>query len=98
MKSKNVKTNTKIGAYLAGLIEGDGAIKVPTKEKSLKGKKYHPIIRVVFHKNDLPLAEHLKNSLGVGRLQTPGLDKGYVLWAINSRYKRTNKNNTNNKW
>lgn len=71
---------SQLGPYMAGLIEGDGSIIVPKKDKSLKGKKYHPIIRIVFHKNDLPLAQHLQ-SLLQGQLRCPQ-DKGYVLWEI----------------
>jgi hypothetical protein len=66
--------------YLAGLIEGDGTIIVPTKDKSTKGKKYHPIIRIVFHSDNLPLAEHIKNLLNCGYIQK---SKGnYVLYEI----------------
>jgi hypothetical protein len=35
--------------YLAGLIEGDGAIIVPSNIRSPKGKLNYPSIQVVFH-------------------------------------------------
>lgn len=74
------KLSGELGNYLAGLIEGDGSIIVPKKDKNLKGKKYHPIIRVVFNKNDLPLAEILQNKLN-GFIQKPKT-KAYILWEI----------------
>ena len=70
----------QIGHYLAGLIEGDGTIIVPKKEKSEKGKSYHPIIRTVFNTKDRKLAEYLKEKLNCGHIQT---SKGnYCLWEI----------------
>jgi hypothetical protein len=59
-----------IGHYLAGLIEGDGTIIVPKKDKSEKGKLYHPIIRTVFNTKDRKLAEALKERLNCGHIQT----------------------------
>jgi hypothetical protein len=70
----------QFGHYLAGLIEGDGTIIVPIKDKSEKGKKYHPIIRIVFHTKDLKLAELLREKLNIGYIQR---SKGnYILWEI----------------
>lgn len=61
--------DSRLGSYLAGLIEGDGSIIVPSKDKSEKGKAYHPIIRIVFTINDLPLVEKLQKIIGHGRIQ-----------------------------
>jgi hypothetical protein len=63
------KQTSNLGSYLAGLIERDGSIIVPTKDKSEKGKSYHPVIRIVFTINDLPLAEKLQKVLGHGKIQ-----------------------------
>ena len=72
--------NQQIGYYLAGLIEGDGSITVPKKEKSDKEKSYHPIIRIVFNSKDVNLAVMLKERLNLGHLQK---SKGnYYLWEI----------------
>jgi len=43
----NIKHDNQLGYYLAGLIEGDGSIIVPIKDKTDKGKSIHPIIRIV---------------------------------------------------
>lgn len=42
---------------MAGLIEGDGSIKVPESERSEKGKKIYPSITIIFVDIDLPLAQ-----------------------------------------
>lgn len=42
---------------MAGLIEGDGSIKVPKSERSEKGKKIYPSITIIFVDKDLPLAK-----------------------------------------
>lgn len=48
------------GSYLAGLIEGDGAIVVP--EKGVKS--YRPFIEIVFHIADLPLCKTIQLIIG----------------------------------
>lgn len=71
----------QLGYYLAGLIEGDGSIIVPTKDKTLSGKNIHPVIRIVFTLHDLPLAKKLQQVLGCGFIQKP--KKGnYYLFEI----------------
>lgn len=73
--------NNQLGYYLAGLIEGDGTIIVPTKEKTPNGKLTHPVIRIVFTQYDLPLAEKLQQVLNCGFIQKP--KKGnYYLYEI----------------
>jgi hypothetical protein len=71
----------QLGYYLAGLIEGDGSIIVPTKDKTLSGKNTHPVIRIVFTLHDLSLAKKLQQVLGCGFIQKP--KKGnYYLFEI----------------
>jgi hypothetical protein len=48
---------SKLGPYLAGLIEANGSIAV--HDKNTKAKKYRPKILVVFHRDDKPLADRL---------------------------------------
>jgi hypothetical protein len=73
--------NNQLGHYLAGLIEGDGTIIVPTKEKTPNGKLTHPVIRIVFTQYDLPLVEKLQQVLNCGFIQKP--KKGnYYLYEI----------------
>lgn len=64
------------GAYLAGLIEGDGYIVVPTGSN----KKAYPLIRIVFHQLDLPLAKLIQARLGGGVVQYA--DVNWVVLAI----------------
>jgi hypothetical protein len=44
-----------MGSYLAGLIEGDGTIIVPSTERSSKGKLNYPSIQIVFQVKDFTL-------------------------------------------
>lgn len=48
-----------LGNYLAGLIESDGTIRIPVKERSTiyDREKYYPSIQIVFNLKDLPLAK-----------------------------------------
>jgi hypothetical protein len=71
----------KMGPYLAGLIEGDGTIVVPTVLKTIKGKKRYPFIKIVFNIKDYKLALHLKENLG-GRFEF-NKENTYVVWWIN---------------
>nr|YP_009059705.1 LAGLIDADG/HNH endonuclease [Parasitella parasitica]AIO05755.1 LAGLIDADG/HNH endonuclease [Parasitella parasitica] len=69
--SDKLSTDGQLGYYLAGLIEGDGSIIVPTKDKTPSGKNTHPVIRIVFTLADLPLAKKLQQVLGCGFIQNP---------------------------
>jgi hypothetical protein len=57
------KTDSQLGYYLAGLIESDGSIIVPSEGDST------PTIKIVFQIKDLPLAEKIKEVLGYGSIQ-----------------------------
>lgn len=50
--------------YIAGLIEGDGSIKVPKEKRSKKGKLLYPSITIVFAAKYLPLAALLASLSG----------------------------------
>lgn len=56
--------NNQLGPYLAGLIEGDGNIVVPTKLRSPSGALNRGGIEICFHINDYPLALAIKNRIG----------------------------------
>lgn len=76
------KTSSKLGPYLAGLIEADGSIAVHNKES--KTKKYRPQIIVVFNLADKPLGEKLAFITQAGQIY----DKkkaGCVLWQIQKK-------------
>lgn len=53
-----------MGHYLAGLVEGDGYIFVPTGNK----KYSYPYVRITFHEDDLPLINKLRQILGYGNI------------------------------
>jgi hypothetical protein len=85
-------SNKEIGPYLAGLIEGDGTIVVdssPSEEgKHLnldkdcrKKSKFSPKIIIVFKKDDLPLANYLRDLTKSGFVLIKP-ERGYVLWQI----------------
>jgi hypothetical protein len=67
---------SKIGPYLAGLIESDGTIAVHNKDSNTK--KYNPKIAVVFNLVDEPLAKKLANITKAGTIYKKK-DAGHVL-------------------
>lgn len=73
--------DSEFSYYLAGLIEGDGSIKVPEKIRSDKGKKRYPSITVIFADKDLPLAK------AVCKLLNGTLTKGAGNYWVLSVYK-----------
>lgn len=70
---------SKIGAYLAGLIEADGSIAV--HDINSKAKRYRPKILIVFAVNDKPLAEKLVSITKAGIIYSK-LNAGHILWQI----------------
>ena len=70
-------------SYLAGLIEGDGTIIVPKKDRSDKGKINYPSIQISFHLKDLPLALMIQKELRHGSLSRKKGVNAYVL-SINN--------------
>lgn len=70
--------------YLAGLIEGDGTIVVPKKERSDKNKLTYPSIQIVFNAKDLPLAVMLLKLIGHGSINKRKESAAYIL-TINNR-------------
>ena len=79
----NKSKNNNFGSYLAGLIEGDGAIVVPKTERSAKGKLNYPCINLVFHLRDFPLGQLIQKELGTGSLSRMKGVNAYLL-QINS--------------
>lgn len=68
----------KLGSYLAGLIEGDGCIVVPTQERSQAGRINYPGIEITFHAKDFPLAMIIQKTLNCGSLQKKAGVNAYV--------------------
>lgn len=77
------KSNLNFCSYLAGLIEGDGTIVVPTTERSEKGKINYPSIQIVFNSKDLPLALIIQQRLGMGSLSKRKGANAYI-FTINN--------------
>ena len=75
-------TKSKIGPYLAGLIEADGSIAVHNKDS--KAKKYNPKIIVVFSLADKPLADKLVSITSAGVVFSKE-NAGHVIWQIQKK-------------
>lgn len=72
-------------SYLAGLIEGDGTIFVPTQERSTKGKKYYPSIQIEFQQKDFPLCIAIQKKLGFGSIAKVKHSASYRLTVNDSK-------------
>lgn len=83
VETKNNELKTKLegqlGHYLAGLIEGDGAIIVP------KDNKNTPTIHIISHINDFPFFESLAKYLCYGSIQK-NIKSNSVKFAVRSFY------------
>ena len=71
-------------SYLAGIIEGDGTIIVPSTERSKKGKLNYPSIQIVFDSRDFPLALVIQQKLNTGSISKKRGKNAYVL-TINDK-------------
>ena len=71
--------NSRLGSYLAGLIEGDGTFSIHDKKST--AKKYRPMIIIVFKLADLSLAEYLQELTQCGAVYKKP-ERGYVLWQV----------------
>lgn len=70
---------SKLGAYLAGLVEADGSIAV--HDVNSNAKKYRPKILLVFTIRDKPLADKLASITNAGTVYAK-LNAGHVIWQI----------------
>lgn len=61
-------SNSQLGFYLAGLIEGDGNIWTSKTLKSSKGRVYNPQITFTFHLKEKPLFAKLRTIFNTGSL------------------------------
>lgn len=84
LPSLNLKSGPLfLSSYLAGLIEGDGTIVVPKKERSDKGKLNYPCIQIVFHLRDFPLCQVIQKLLGHGTISKKKQSAAYILTINN---------------
>lgn len=74
---EKIKNLRKYGAYLAGLIEGDGTFAIKDENKIYK-KNYNPHILVVFKFSDMKVAEFLCSLTRCGTV-SKYKDRNYVL-------------------
>jgi LAGLIDADG endonuclease len=72
-----------IGSYLAGLIEGDGTIIVPTQQRSEKGKVNFASIQIVFQNKDFPLLMLLCQVIRHGSISKKKKSAAYI-YIINN--------------
>nr|YP_010041360.1 LAGLIDADG endonuclease [Pisolithus microcarpus]QPA36137.1 LAGLIDADG endonuclease [Pisolithus microcarpus] len=79
----NLYLSKNLGSYLAGFIEGNGTIIVPTKILSNKDKLNFPSIQIFFNLKDLPLALIIQKELGFGSLLRKKGVNGYILLINN---------------
>ena len=79
----SLSANAGMGAYLAGLLEGDGCIIVPKSHRSAKGKLNYPSIQIVFQLKDFPLCQAIQKQLGYGSINKKKQSAAYIL-TINS--------------
>ena len=68
VESKKIKPSSYLGSYLAGLIEGDGSIRVPNSLRDSNNKLRSPIVKITFVAKDYPLALKLIEVLGGGSI------------------------------
>lgn len=95
----NKKDNSQLGHYLAGLIEGDGTIITPKKERSDENKLNYPSIQITFNSKDLSLALVIQKELNFGtiakqkgvnayRLTINNFDGVlFIVWLLNGKMK-----------
>jgi len=73
LKNKLSFNQEQLGFYLAGLLEGDGCISLPSIGKSKLTRILNPRIVFTSHINNLGLYAHIQHELGgIGRFQKSG--------------------------
>ena len=70
-------------SYLAGLIEGNGSILVPTHKRSKNGTLNYPSIQIVFPAKDFPQITIQKKEIGHGSIHKKSQCLAYVLTINN---------------
>lgn len=79
----NLIIPTYLSSYLTGLIEGDGTIVVPKKERSDKGKLNYPSVQIVFQLKDFPLCQVIQKLIGHGSISRKKNSAVYILTINN---------------
>ncbi len=79
------KFNSKedLGYYLAGLLEGDGHIGLPSIGKTSLNRVLNPKITFTSHINNIEMYLHIQNQLGgIGRFSVTGNVLRYIIGDI----------------
>lgn len=72
-----------LSSYITGLIEGDGTIVVPKRERSDKGKLNYPSVQIVFNLKDFPLCQVIQKLIGHGTISKKKQSAAYILTINN---------------
>lgn len=78
-----INNRKRLGSYLAGLIEGDGTIVVPSTERSAKGRLNYAKVQIVFVAKDFPMLILLAKTLNHGSISKVKISAAYI-YTINS--------------
>lgn len=73
----SINERSQLGYYLAGLIEGDGSIMVPSQIRRDSGILAYPIIKLAFNIKDKELADKIMEVLGGGTPEAPAETQSY---------------------
>lgn len=68
----------QLGSYLAGLIEGDGHVLIPSLNE-LSKKRSSPRVEITFHNSNYPLALKLMETLSCGNVRSLNTQNAYRL-------------------
>jgi hypothetical protein len=83
IKQSNFSSKEELGYYLAGLLEGDGCIDLPSISKTSLNRVLNPKIIFTSHVNNLEMYLYIKNQLGgIGRFLTSGNVLRYTVGDI----------------
>jgi hypothetical protein len=79
----NTLSKEELGYYLAGLLEGDGHIGLPSIGKTLLNRELNPRITFTSHVNNLEMYLYIQNQLGgIGRFLVTGNVLRYIIGDI----------------
>jgi hypothetical protein len=83
IKQSNFSSKEELGYYLAGLLEGDGCIDLPSIGKTSLNRVLNPKIIFTSHVNNLEMYLYIQNQLGgIGRFLTSGNVLRYTVGDI----------------
>lgn len=78
-QQNSVPNKSDFAYYLTGLLEGDGTISVPKRERTAEGKPCYPAIAITFSLQDFSLAQLLQKRLNCGSIHKIKGRRAYTL-------------------